>query len=403
MKTGIKVCLISSMHSLYDDRIYWKEAISLKDAGYNVFHLGIGEKDEELITEQGIKIIAAGKKKYFDNPYADKLYRIVTFKKNIYKKLLRIAAGLKADIYHIHDLQINKIGRKLKNLEHKPRLIYDVHEDYPEMIMSYYPGKNLFWLIFKIYAHYIKKWELSKSHLYDFIIAAYPSIKEKFHRYNKELKIDIIYNYTNMHPADSRDKGKRYDAIYIGAINRNRGAMEILKAAKYIKSRKKDIKLLFLGHVTDDKLKLMMQSYIGENELSDNIEMTGPVPYGEVSRYLSNSRIGLGIFMPTTIYFNAIQIKTFEYMIHGLPIVCSNFGYINKFVSESGSGIPVNPESPREIGDAILKLLSDDSLYKQCSRNGEKAVKEKYNWKIMEKRLLDIYSSLLVTKPATDE
>ncbi len=403
MNIRVKVCLISSMHSLFDDRIYWKEALSLKEYGYDVYHLGVGENDKEITSDHGIKLIMAGKKKYFDNPYIDKLFRILIFRKSIYRKLFRIAADLKADVYHFHDLQINKIGLKLKNLPHKPKLIYDVHEDYPEMIMSYYPKKNLSWLIFKSYAYYIKLWELSKSHLYDFIITANPSIKNKFEQYNKNLKIEIIYNYTNMYPASTGDTAKIYDVIYIGAINRNRGAMEILKAAHYLKNKKKDIKFLFLGHVTDDKLKSQMQSYIDENGLSGAITMTGQVPYKEVSAYLGKSKIGVGIFIPTNIYFNAIQIKTFEYMIHGLPIVCSNFGYINKFVSDSKSGIAVNPESPEEIGDAIYKLLIDSILYEECSRNGKKAAKEKYNWTIMETRLLDIYSSVLRIKPAINE
>ena len=403
MNMKVKVCLISSMHSLYDDRIYWKEALSLKNFGYDVYHLGVGETDKELTSEHGIKLIMAGKKKYFDNTYIDKLYRCLSFRKSIYRKLLKIASDIKADVYHFHDLQINKIGRQLKNLQHKPKLIYDVHEDYPEMIMSYYPKKNLAWLTFKLYAYYIKVWELSKSQLADFIIAAYPSISNKFYHYNKNLKIDVIYNYTNMYPANNGDNRKIYDVIYIGAINRNRGAMEILKTANYLKQKKKDIKFLFLGHITDDKLKNEMQNYIDKNGLSDNIIIIGPVPYSEVSGYLNKSKIGVGIFMPTKIYFNAIQIKTFEYMIHGLPVVCSNFGYINKFVSDSKSGIPVNPDSPEEIGNAILKILSDKRLYQEYSRNGKKAVKEKYNWKIMEKKLLDIYSSVIKSKPGIYE
>jgi glycosyltransferase involved in cell wall biosynthesis len=403
MKMNAKVCMISSMHGLFDDRIYWKEALSLKKSGYDVCHLGIAESDKEFISDHGIRIIRVGKKRYFENPYIDKLYRIFTFKKSIYKRILQIAAGLKANVYHVHDLQINKISRQLKNLQHNPKLIYDVHEDYPEMIMSYHPGKNLKWLIFKLYASYIKIWELSKSHIYDFIITAYPSVKNKFYQHDKNLKIDIIYNYTNMQPGESGNSEKIYDVIYIGAINRNRGAMEILKTANYLKKKKNDIKFLLLGHITDANLKNQMETFIKDNNLYNHIILKGSVPYTEVNEYLDKAKIGIGIFMPTTIYFTAIQVKTFEYMVHGLPIVCSNFGYINKFVSDSKSGIPVNPESPEEIGDAILKILNNDILYMEYSRNGKKAVNEKYNWKIMESRLYDIYSSVLKTDSGTNE
>jgi glycosyltransferase involved in cell wall biosynthesis len=183
--------------------------------------------------------------------------------------------------------------------------------------------------------------------------------------------------------------------IYIGAINRNRGAIEILETVKYLKKKKTDIRFLFLGHISDTNLKIQMETYIKDNDLYNNIIMKEPVPYTEVSEYLSKAKIGIGIFMPTKIYFNAVQVKTFEYMVHGLPIVCSNFGYINKFVSDSEAGIAVNPKSPEETSNAILKILNNDKLYMEYSRNGKKAVQEKYNWKIMENKLFDIYSSVL--------
>jgi len=114
-----------------------------------------------------------------------------------------------------------------------------------------------------------------------------------------------------------------------------------------------------------------------------------------ISNYYAQSKIGIGIFHPTRMYHYAIQIKTFEYMAYGLPIICSNFGYIHKFVSESKSGIAVNPLDPNEIANAIEKLLTDQKLYKRYSENGIKAARSKYNWKSEEKKLITIYNTIL--------
>ncbi len=396
MNIRVKVCLISSMHSLFDDRIYWKEALSLKNFGYDVYHLGVGEADKEITSDHGIKLIMAGKKKYFDNPYIDKLFRILSFRKSIYRKLFRIAADLKADVYHFHDLQINKIGRKLKNLPHKPKLIYDVHEDYPEMILQYYKIRGLLGIFLKLYANYIRKWELKKSKNCDYIISAYPSIATKFHNYLNLENQSIIYNFTNLNPKKIIDfRAKTIDVLYCGLMNKLRAGMEILQAAKLCVKEKKDIKFLFLGPIPDPELKQSMIEYIEENGLKENINIKDPVPYNKMDEYFSKSKIGLGIFMPIKIFHTAIQVKTFEYMVYGMPIVCSNFGYINKFVTESEAGIPVNPLSPMEISNAILKILNNKVLYEKYSRNGIKAVAERYKWNIMEDKLKDIYENLL--------
>lgn len=397
MNSKAKICMISSMHGLFDDRIYWKEALSLKKYGYDVCHLGIGETDKEFTSEHGIRIIQVGKRKYFDNPYIDKLYRLLTFRKNIYKKILKIALALKADIYHFHDLQINKIGKKIKDFPHMPKVIYDVHEDYHDMLVHNIKKNNIFKIPVKIYASYIKRWELSCSKNYDFIITVLKYINDKFINVLGTDNVEIIYNYTNF--SSDKDKAlkteKLYDVLYCGLINEVRGIYQIIESAKILKSKKNDIKILVIGVIPTMKLRREIQLKIKEYDLHSNLIIKDSVPHKNIVEYYQKSKIGLGIFMPIKVFYNSIQAKIFEYMAYGLPIVCSNFGYINKFVTESNSGIPVNPESPEEISNAILKLLNDQNLYRKYSLNGYNAVKVKYNWKAEENKLINIYSKLL--------
>ena len=397
MDSKAKICMISSMHGLFDDRIYWKEALSLKKYGYDVCHLGIGETDKEFISEHGIRIIRVGKRKYFDNPYIDKLYRILTFRKNIYKKILKIALALKADIYHFHDLQINKIGKELKNFPNRPSVIYDVHEDYNDMLVHNIKKNNIFKIPVKIYASYIRRWELSCSKNYDYIITVLPYINDKFIPVLGTDNVEILYNYTNFNPDKDKDlkPEKIYDVLYCGLINEVRGIYQIIESAKILKSKKHDIKILVIGVIPTTKLRREIQLKIKEYDLHSNLIIKDSVPHKHIEEYYQKSKIGLGIFMPIKVFYNSIQAKIFEYMAYGLPLVCSNFGYINKFVKESNSGIPVNPESPEEISNAILKLLNDQNLYRKYGLNGYNAVKVKYNWKTEENKLIKIYSKLL--------
>ncbi len=88
------VCMISSLHGLYDDRIYWKEALSLKNHGYDVIHVTTGEDDLDFVSEHGIRLIQVKKKRYFRNPYLDILFRKITFRPDIYKKMFGICEAL---------------------------------------------------------------------------------------------------------------------------------------------------------------------------------------------------------------------------------------------------------------------------------------------------------------------
>ncbi len=397
------VCMISSLHGLYDDRIYWKEALSLKNHGYQVTHIGIGEEDMDFISVHGIRLISVRKNRYFRNPYLDILYCRLTFRPNIYRKILAVCNSLKADVYHFHDLQINKIGTELCKLPHKPKVVYDVHEDYAASYLSGYEDAGALRIFVSIYTFFLRRWELSRAVAYDFIIAAYVAIENVFKSRISENKVKIIMNYTTLSPViDVSKTGRSIDALYCGLINKFRGAMEILAAAELLKKSMPGIRILFLGPIPDPELRKQMEHFINEKLLHENIILKDAIPYEELDHYFRISKIGLGIFMPTRIFFTAVQIKTFEYMVYGLPVVCSNFGNINKYIVENNCGIPVDPKSPVEIADAVYKLLNERTLYLEMAKNGIKAVRNKYHWKYEEEKLLEIYRVLLKDKLKSD-
>lgn len=391
-----KICFLSDTHGLYDDRIYWKEAISLKKADYEVWHIFVGDKKEKGITKEGIHYIGLIQKTFSKKRITNYLLKKIS-PGDLHNDILKEAAKVNADVYHLHDLKLNRIGRKLKKLPQKPKIIYDVHEPNQENILDYFETKGIFNFLKKIYANYIYRWELEKSKKYDFIIATEENICNRFRQVLPNNKVDIIYNFTNL--QDERLNlefgNKEFDAIYCGGITKFRGAWQILQAAKIAKVKKADLKLLFLGFWFPSELKDKMLNYIRENNLTENVILHENVPYSQVSDFYNKSRIGLGIFLPIRTHKIILQIKIFEYMNFGMPIIGSNFGHINNYINDDNTGISINPEKPEEIADAIIELLNNTKMYHQCSINGMKAVDEKYNWGVMEEKLLGIYRKVL--------
>ncbi|RLD61287.1 MAG: glycosyl transferase [Bacteroidetes bacterium] len=391
-----KICFLSDTHGLYDDRIYWKEAISLKKAGYEAWHIFVGDKQEQGITKEGIHYIGLPQKTFSKKRIANYLLKKIS-PSNLYGEILEEATKINADVYHLHDLKLNRIGRKLQKLPRKPKIIYDVHEPHPENILDYFETKGIFNMLKKTYAAYIRWWEMKNAKNYDFVIATEENVRDRFRQHLAKEKVDIIYNYTNLQDARKNVEynQKEYDAIYCGGITKFRGAWQILQAAKLAKEKKENLKILFLGSWFPAELKDKMIDYIQTNDLTENVILHENVPYSQVSGFYNKSRIGLGIFLPIRTHKIILQIKIFEYMNFGLPIIGSNFGHINDYIKKDKAGISVNPEKPEEIADALIKLLTDNEMYNQCRINGMKAVDEKYNWGVMEKKLVGIYGKVL--------
>jgi hypothetical protein len=119
----MKVCILTSVHPVFDTRIFQKEAKTLKEAGYKVVLIAQHEKEEIV---DGIKIIPLKKSK-------NRFWRIVDD-----WKLLQKALREKANIYHFHDPELIPFIILLK-IRTEAKIIYDVHED--TMFMKMYQNR----------------------------------------------------------------------------------------------------------------------------------------------------------------------------------------------------------------------------------------------------------------------
>ncbi|MBN2214074.1 MAG: glycosyltransferase family 4 protein [Bacteroidales bacterium] len=398
MNEARHICMISCLHGLYDDRIYWKEALSLRKNGYEVTHIGVGDENSDYVSEHGIRLVQVKRKRYLKNPYTDKILRFFLSGPSIYLQILDIAAVVKADAYHFHDLQINKIGLKLRKLPHKPKVIYDVHEPYPESFRFAHTSNFLGRLIHLFFSIYVRYWELECSRKYDLVIATEENVAKKFKDYlHQEDKVRIIYNYTNLQPAKKvfPAESKIYDAIYAGSIRSTRGVWQIIRAVKMAGDRGKPFRVLFIGPVFEKNLKKKLLRFLTRYKLTQNIIIKEPVPYEMIGSFYEQSKTGLIIFNDNPVNRTILPIKLFEYMAYGLPVLCSNFGHLKNYIETDETGMTTDPSDPEDICDKLGTLLTDHDLYMRYSSNGMNAVARKYSWHFMEKRLLDIYQELL--------
>lgn len=394
MPDPVKICFLADRHHLFDDRIYWKMAVPLVLKGFEVYYFLIGNKNSSGITKEGVNYKIWKAKTFSGNQWINFLIKRLNPNNN-YRKLFEEASALKADIYHFHDLWINRIGVKLKNLGHRPVVFYDAREPYAEDYMSY--GKKVMALPTRIFAYWVDRWEKKQAMNYDLVIANESLVQQNFARIIGKERSVVLFNYSDRYLNMNHDKDqvKEYDLIYSGTITRLRGAMNTLKAVKIIQNEIPNLKCLFIGTYYPDSLKDEMNSFLKQNCLEKNVVLHEAVPYQEIGYYYSRSKIGLLILEHVKTYEISMPIKLFEYMTFGLPIIGSNFGHINSYITEDNCGITVDPSDPVEVAGAIIRLLKDEKLYSMLSKNARKAADSKYNWENEFQKLLGYYQNAL--------
>lgn len=366
----VKITHLTSAHPRYDTRIFVKECCSLaKNKKYKVSLIVADNLKDEI--KKNVAIYDVGK-------LESRFKRMFKTTKNVYKKALE----LNSDIYHFHDPELIRIGRKLQKKGKK--VIFDSHEDVPKQLLGK-PYLNK--VILKIISYIYKKYEAKLTSKFDGIIAATPYIKNKFISINPNT-IDVNnYPITDELFNDVKWEDRKDEVCYIGGIAKVRGICEIVKALEQTTS---NVTLNLAGLFNDKSLEEEVKKFPGWEKINE----LGFLNREGIANVLQTSKAGLVTLHPIINYLDALPVKMFEYMASGIPVIASNINLWQEIVQKNKAGLCVDPLNPQAISEAIDYLYNNPLEAKQMGENGKKAVQKQYNWSIEETKLMAFYSSL---------
>lgn len=361
---------LTSVHSRYDTRIFLKECKSTAASGHRTALIVADGKGDEC--KDGVQIFDVGSS-------SGRFERMRLAPRRILKKAL----SLGADIYHLHDPELLPIALQLKRSEKK--VIFDAHEDVPKQILSKsYLRRPVRLMASNAFSLY-EKWVCPKL---DFVVGATPVIRDKYLAMGvRSVDINNFPLLGELSFGSAHWSGKKKVVTYVGGITRIRGIIEVVKALGIQSS---SAKLQLVGKFSEPGL----ESEVIQQPGWQFVDALGFLGRSEVAEVLAHSVAGLVTFLPAPNHVDAQPNKMFEYMSAGIPVIASNFPLWRDIVEGNSCGICVNPEDPVEIAAAIDQLISNPEMAEQLGLNGKKAVENKYNWSLEEKKLLNLYDSL---------
>lgn len=363
-----RVLHLSSAHPWTDNRIHWREAVSLASAGYDV----------------GVHAVATSNDTYTPVQVSEAT-KMPRFKRMSFGSLqaLRVALSTNAKIIHIHDPELIWIIPFLKAGGRK--VIYDAHEDLPAQVMDkpYLPSpirKSISWAAkgLVIFAGASSSW----------VIAATETIASRF---DKE-KTTIVRNYPHSLNEDTQTVSveKRASfAVYVGGISQNRGGDVMVKAfaSSNIPSH---WHLLMAGQVSPGYLEELQQ-----NPGWGKVKYCGKVSPSKARSIIRQSRVGIVTLKNTVAYRDSLPTKMFEYMAEGVAVIASDFPLWRSIIERYDCGLLVDETSPEAIAAAIARYAENEELLRRHSRNGIRAAKEIFTWENEAQNLLAAYEAVL--------
>ena len=177
-------------------------------------------------------------------------------------------------------------------------------------------------------------------------------------------KVPVIYNGVDLSrclPKTGYGLSDPVQLLHIGRFNHQKNHRGLLEAFALILAQVPNCRLHLLG---DGELQQDVEAYADQLGLRENISFHGS--QSDVYPYLQKADVFL---LPSK--FEGMPMTIIEAMGTGLPVVATAVGGVPDMLRSGESGMLVSQE-PREVADAVLKLLQQEELRRTLGENARK-------------------------------
>jgi glycosyltransferase involved in cell wall biosynthesis len=377
-RASARVCVLTAAHNPFDQRVFYKEAVSLAEAGYDVTLIAPA-RDEVRGTHRGVHIepvpVPSSRRRRFA----------------LQRQLLRRARRLRADIYHLHDPELLPLGWLLRRFGH--RVVYDVHENFAAAALT---------------RQWVPRWlrrplsravDVSERRIARRLSGVVGVVDEQQQRFG-DCHFTTVRNFPRLEwfgprPADAPADGA--ELVHVGSLSPERGSRFLLEILRELVTTHPRVRLNALGPFHTRADEELFHATVRDYGLQENVVWrTERMPYEELGRFIAGHRIGLipGQASPKNLT-PFVPTKLFEYLACGVPVVASALPSIVGFRQRGEWGVVADPACPATHAAAIARLLDEPAETRRLGEEGRRLVESMYNWETEAQNLLRLYAELL--------
>ncbi len=374
-----RICLVTSGHPPFDERIFWKFGQSLNENGFSVSIICSTKQINKVIN--GISIVGFDGYSYNKKNKIDSFYDLITvFNPDIIicSEMLPVFAAL-------------KFKRKSSNA----KIILDVTEWFPENVAFKFNGVKRWIKYFQLHIPFF--YVLQKV---DHLIIGEVSKKKRYDLIAKSKPKSVVGYYPVLKYFNYKKPDLSKEEIilgYAGVITFERGINKLLRVSISIADKfpQKKFKLLLFGKFTyqNEEVEFKKKLSPTHNLKVEFIEWTD---YDKMSSVIERMDICFDLRIRNFIYSNSLPIKLFEYMACGKPFIYSDIKPIRDEIDYEKYGFLVNPDNESEIINAIESYLNNPKLADEHSVNARKLIEENKNWESESRKLIEMVNKLLL-------
>ncbi|CAB1055296.1 hypothetical protein D1BOALGB6SA_29 [Olavius sp. associated proteobacterium Delta 1] len=206
-----------------------------------------------------------------------------------------------------------------------------------------------------------------------------------------EDKIQVIpcgVNPRRFMPAKSSKAAKgQKKLLTVARLDLHKGHDRILEALAILKEQGFSPRYLVVGEGEEEIRLRRMSQKLG---LTEQVIFAGFIPENQLPKVYASADIFIMASREIPGRLDLIEgfgISFLEASASGLPLIAGRSGGVSDAVRDGETGILVNPNEPREIAEALRRLLNDNDFASRLGNEGRKWTVTQMNWDSVAERL----------------
>lgn len=224
------------------------------------------------------------------------------------------------------------------------------------------------------------------------VAAVAPQVGEIVRAYDASIKVTVVHSASSALIVDAASSERirarfagKVVAGHVGALdNAQKGQEFIIAVAREIEHSHPDIQFVLVGGGEDEAMLKAAAAGLSNLTFTGFVDNVGDYLAAFDIFILPSNREGIG-----SILFDAME--------QGLPVIASRVGGVPDIVHHRENGLLIDPASPVQLRDAILKLKENAELRRVYGERGREVAKD-FSSEAMCSKYFALYQEVLQGK-----
>src|SRR4051812_39912677 len=310
---------------------------------------------------------------------------------------IRLSKMMRADrptILHTHTAKAGAVGRAAALLAGRARPPIVVHTFHGHVLRGYFgrPLTFVFRMLEKLLAHVTDALVAVSPEVRDELVALGVAPVEKFHVIRLGIELETrVPERAEARAETRRVMGVRHDRFLVGWTGRMTGVKRtdvVLRGFALLRRRGVHATLCMVGDGPD---RLRIEELASELGIVRDCLFTG---YQEdVGPFFAAFDV---FVLPSA--NEGTPVTAIEALASGCPVVATRVGGVPDVVQDGEDGILIDPGSPEQLADALVRLAGDPELRARMGESGRRRTLPRYAVSRLIDDMDSLYRELLARK-----